>query len=99
MIRTLVSNAIKFSPPDSVATLHAVFVPNKEGSVISSDDKSLFSFISARHVMRRTAHIVAWWRRRTGSVSAAENISKASSSSAGPQVVTGYLRISVVDQG
>ena len=49
--------------------------------------------------MRRMAHIVAWWRRRTGSVSAAENISKASSSSAGPQVVTGYLRISVVDQG
>ena len=99
MIRNLVSNALKFSPRGSVATLHAVFVPSNE-AVVAVAAQSLFSTSSS---VRQIGRHLSIRLRRSGSISAvvpsppaADNA--VTSRSTGP-FTAGYLRISVTDHG
>ena len=100
MIRNLISNALKFSPRGSVATLHAVFVPSNE-AVVAVAAQSLFSTSSS---VRQIGRHLSIRLRRSGSISvivpsppaAADNA--VTSRSTGP-FTAGYLRISVVDHG
>ena len=100
MIRNLVSNALKFSPRGSVATLHAVFVPSNE-AVVEVNGQSGRSVVASS--VRQFGRRLSTRLRRSGSVSvvvpspaAADNA--VTSRSTGP-FTAGYLRISVVDHG
>ena len=93
VVRNLVSNALKFSPRGSVATLHAVFVPSTE-AVVAADEHPASS--TARQMVSRVLARL----RRSGSVSAVAPLS--SNVIAAPptdQCTAGILRISVTDHG
>ena len=85
VVRNLVSNALKFSPRGSVATLHAVFVPSAEAVVIANQHSAP---CTARQMVSRVSARV----RRNGSVSVV-------SPSPTEQFTAGFLRISVIDHG
>ena len=96
VIRNLVSNALKFSPRDSVATLHAVFAPSLE-AVVAVGERPISSSSSARQMMRQISARL----RRKDSVSA-EVAPPTSNVIALPptnQFTAGFLRISVIDHG
>ena len=93
VIRNLVSNALKFSPRDGVATLHAVFVPSSEAVVIVDEHPILNS---AHQMMHRISAEL----RRNGSVSAiALPASNVMALPPTDQFTAGFLRISVIDHG
>ena len=93
VVRNLLSNALKFSPRGSVATLHAVFIPSAEAVVVADEHPAPSS---ARQLVRR----ISARFRRSGSVSAVAP--PAGNSMAAPpadQFTAGFLRISVIDHG
>ena len=87
VVRNLVSNALKFSPRGSVATLHAVFVPSTE-AVVVADEHPAPSYV--RQMMSR----IYVKLRKSGAVSA-EIIAPPPTG----QYTAGFLRISVIDHG
>ena len=92
VVRNLVSNALKFSPRGSVATLHAVFVPSTEAVVVA--DKPSAS--TARQMVSRISAKL----RSSGSVSAVAPLSdNVIAAPPTEQFTAGFLRISVVDHG
>ena len=101
MIRNLVSNALKFSPRGSVATLHAVFVPSNE-AVVEVNGQSGRSVVASS--VSQFGRRLSTRLRRSGSISvvvpsppaAADN---AVTSRSTDPFTAGYLRISVVDHG
>ena len=94
IVRNLVSNALKFSPRGSVATLHAVFIPSPEKVVVvnerrlSLSARQLVSRISAR--LRSSRSVSVSVAHLTDSVIAAPPIG---------QCTAGFLRIAVIDHG
>ena len=92
VVRNLVSNALKFSPRGSVATLHAVFVPSAE-AVVAANEHSAPS--TARQMVSRISARV----RRSGSVSVTPPAVNIMAARPTDQCTAGFLRISVIDHG
>ena len=93
VVRNLVSNALKFSPRGSVATLHAVFVPSAEAVVVA--DKHPAPSTAHQMVSRISAKL-----RRKSSVSTVAPLSdNVMAAPPTDQFTAGFLRISVVDHG
>ena len=93
VIRNLVSNALKFSPRDGVATLHAVFVPSSE-AVITLEENQIFSSL------RQMMHDFSARVRRSGSVFAvAPPASNVVALPPTDKFTAGFLRITVIDHG
>ena len=93
VVRNLLSNALKFSPRGSVATLHAVFIPSSEAVVVANEHPAPST---ALQMVRR----ISTKLRTNGSVSAIAP--PAGNSMAAPpteQCTAGFLRISVIDHG
>ena len=92
VVRNLVSNALKFSPRGSVATLHAVFVPSAE-AVVAANQHSVPC--TARQMVRRVSARL----RRNGSVSVAPPAANIIAAPPTDQLTAGFLRIAVIDHG
>ena len=105
MIRNLVSNALKFSPRGSVATLHAVFVPSNEAVVADNAQSGRSVVASARQMIRFISRVSARATRNVTSVSAVvppptdNTLTPRLTQCATTPFTAGYLRISVVDHG
>ena len=92
VVRNLVSNALKFSPRGSVATLHAVFVPSTEAVVIANEH-------TAPSTARQMVSRISARLRSNHSISVAPPVDNVIPAPPTDQCTAGILRISVTDHG